>query len=82
MSEKVSIMGEIKLSGLGVSDGIRIGKVFIYDSSESKEQFGDVVENDAAAELERLRLAKEKCLQELDELGCYKRWRYNCPGRL
>lgn len=68
MSGKVKIMGEKKLSGLGVSDGIRIGKVFIYNSPESKDQFDHVVGNDAGTELERLRFAKEKCLQELDEL--------------
>ena len=61
-------MQEIRLSGIGVSEGIRIGKVFRYDRSFRKPQFGDINESETVAEINRLAQAKEKCGRQLEAL--------------
>jgi len=61
-------MAEIKLSGIGVSEGIRIGKVIRYAHSVHNQQFNDISEADIAQEIERLAAAKEKCIQEIEQL--------------
>lgn len=55
------------IKGLGVSEGIRMGKAFVY----APLKLGDRAERktDAPeAELERLNQAKARCLEELEEL--------------
>lgn len=61
-------MVEKEIYGLGVSEGIRFGQAFLYrplDSQEVREQIG---QEEIEGELERLKTAKENCLQELSEL--------------
>ncbi|MDF2922137.1 MAG: phosphoenolpyruvate-protein phosphotransferase [Paenibacillaceae bacterium] len=58
---------ETILNGLGVSEGIRIGKAFIYKPvqvTDSQEQTTDSPEQ----ELARLQKAKAGCLEELEQL--------------
>lgn len=58
---------ERKFSGLGVSEGIRIGKAFVYKPvtlNAVEERKTDVPEQ----ETERLRQAKERALEELEKL--------------
>jgi len=61
-------MAEIRLSGIGVSEGIRIGKVVRYDHSLHNPQFGDVAAADVAKEIKRFAVAKEKCSQQIEQL--------------
>ncbi|SMC52644.1 phosphoenolpyruvate--protein phosphotransferase [Sporomusa malonica] len=61
-------MAEIRLSGIGVSEGIRIGKVIRYDHSFHNQQFGNVSVEDVAREIKRLADAKAICVQEINQL--------------
>lgn len=60
-------MAETILRGLGVSEGIRIGKAFVYSPvkpADIQEQKTDSFQE----ELVRLQQAKERCLEELEQL--------------
>ncbi|MFC4767973.1 phosphoenolpyruvate--protein phosphotransferase [Effusibacillus consociatus] len=63
-------MSEIKFVGIGVSEGIRIGKALLYTPYSSKvESFKEyVTKEESKAEQERLAIAKEKSRQELNGL--------------
>jgi phosphotransferase system enzyme I (PtsI) len=58
---------EILLQGLGVSDGLKIGKVFVYKQS-STAQLPETKTEDVQAELARLRAAKQESITELEAL--------------
>lgn len=60
-------MAERLIHGIGVSEGIRIGKAFLYMPAKPEQQQAAPA-GDAAHELSRLRAAKEQALGELDEL--------------
>ncbi|WP_199620256.1 phosphoenolpyruvate--protein phosphotransferase [Paenibacillus alkalitolerans] len=60
-------MSEKKIQGLGVSEGIRIGKAFVY----APVRIAETVEHtpgDPETELPRLEDAKTKCIHELESL--------------
>ncbi|WP_027093916.1 phosphoenolpyruvate--protein phosphotransferase [Cohnella thermotolerans] len=60
-------MKETKITGLGVSEGVRIGRAFVYRPirvEDAEERRTD----DPAGEALRLREAKERCLKDLEEL--------------
>ncbi len=61
-------MAEQKIYGLGVSDGIRFGQAFLYRPLAAREVREQIGQEEIAGELERLKTAKETCLQELSEL--------------
>lgn len=61
-------MAEIRLFGIGVSEGIRIGKVIRYDHCFHNQQFRNVLEDDVAREIKRLADAKAKCSQQIERL--------------
>lgn len=61
-------MAEIKLSGIGVSEGIRIGKVLRYDHNFHNPEFNDISEDNVEEEINRLKDAKAKCIQQIDQL--------------
>ncbi|WHH57707.1 phosphoenolpyruvate--protein phosphotransferase [Petroclostridium sp. X23] len=62
-------MAEIQLRGIGVSDGIRMGKAFLYSAVDLNEsEYMSVSSDNVDAELSRLRKAKEQCIHELDQL--------------
>jgi phosphotransferase system enzyme I (PtsI) len=60
-------MKETKITGLGVSEGVRIGRAFVYRPirvEDAEERRTD----DPAGEALRLREVKERCLKDLEEL--------------
>lgn len=61
-------MAEIRLSGIGVSEGIRIGKVIRYTHGVQNQQYMDISEADVTKEVNRLAEAKEKIIQETEKL--------------
>ncbi|MBP2637033.1 MAG: phosphoenolpyruvate-protein phosphotransferase [Firmicutes bacterium] len=61
-------MAEIRLSGIGVSEGIRMGKAIRYAHGVQNQQFADIAEAGVAQELKRLAEAKEKSIQETEKL--------------
>ena len=61
-------MAEIRLSGIGVSEGTRIGKASRYEHSFQKQVFGDIPEDCISNEVARLMATKEKCIQEIEQL--------------
>lgn len=61
-------MAEIRLSGIGVSEGIRMGKAFLYANEAHSVQFHDIGGDSVEKELERFRAAKTKCIEEMDAL--------------
>lgn len=61
-------MAENIIYGLGVAEGIRFGQAFLYRPLTFREAREQIDENEIESELERLKTAKEKCLQELAEL--------------
>jgi phosphotransferase system enzyme I (PtsI) len=61
-------MAEIRLSGIGVSEGIRIGKVLRYAHSFHNKQFEDIREDNISKEVKRLMDAKAQCIQEIEQL--------------
>lgn len=61
-------MTERIITGIGVSDGIRIGKAFKLVQDLQLELFGDIAEGDVQSEIERFRAAREKCDLKMDEL--------------
>jgi len=58
---------EKQLQGLGVSDGIRIGKAFVYEPAGARAA-EDVKTDRPDVELERLQAARSRCIEELNEL--------------
>jgi len=58
---------EIILQGLGVSDGLKIGKVFVY-KTQSNVEVPDTRAEDVQAELALLRAAKAESITELEAL--------------
>ena len=62
-------MAEIRLSGIGVSEGIRIGKALRFGHSFHNEQFGDINEEEISTEVKRLVDGKTICIQEIEELA-------------
>jgi phosphotransferase system enzyme I (PtsI) len=58
---------EKQFNGLGVSEGIRIGKAFVYQPLKL-EAIEESKSDDVERELKRLELAKEHCLAELGAL--------------
>lgn len=61
-------MAEIRLSGIGVSEGIRIGKALRYDHGVSNRPFGDIAKEGTEKEVARLMDAKVQCIQEIERL--------------
>lgn len=61
-------MAETKFTGIGVSDGIRIGKVIKLANASVNNEYTDVAESQAPAEKARFQEAREKCIKELDAL--------------
>lgn len=61
-------MKEKTLKGSGVSDGIRIGKVFVYRHVCSADTERDIVQDETAYESERFRKAVQQAITELDGL--------------
>ncbi|AEF95515.1 phosphoenolpyruvate-protein phosphotransferase [Desulfotomaculum nigrificans CO-1-SRB] len=63
-------MAGIMISGTGVSEGIRSGKVFLYKPliNQDKPVHETISEEQINDELQRLQLAKEKSHRELNEL--------------
>jgi len=63
------MMSEVKINGIGVSGGTRIGKAFLYMHSNETETFRETIEQtEVESELERLNKAKEQSYIELSEL--------------
>lgn len=60
-------MAEQAINGIGVSEGTRIGKAFLYLPAKAAEQSAEPP-GDAEHELSRLRTAKQQAEGELDEL--------------
>lgn len=60
-------MTGIILKGLGVSEGIRIGKAFVYKPAHIEEST-ECTTGDPEAQLAKLRDAKARCLEELNLL--------------
>lgn len=60
-------MTETILKGLGVSEGIRIGKAYVYRPVQI-DHSAEGTTQEPEAELAKLRTAKAKCLEELDLL--------------
>lgn len=61
-------MAEKIIRGLGVSEGIRFGQAFFYRPLTIEDVRQQIDQEEIESELERLKLAKEACLQELSEL--------------
>lgn len=63
-------MAHLTIRGTGVSEGIRLGKVFLYKPFSHRDipVWASISEEEVLHELERLKLAKEKAYQELHEL--------------
>lgn len=61
-------MAEKVLQGIGVSEGIRIGKAFKLVQDLNPETFGDITEDEVQPEVERFRIARENCAQRMDGL--------------
>ena len=63
-------MAHLTIRGTGVSEGIRLGKVFLYKPFYHQDipVRASISEEEVLHELERLKLAKEKAYQELHEL--------------
>ncbi|GAW92122.1 phosphoenolpyruvate--protein phosphotransferase [Calderihabitans maritimus] len=63
-------MAAITIRGTGVSEGIRLGKAFLYQPfiSQGKSVRDTISEEEINDEVHRLQLAKEKSYRELDEL--------------
>lgn len=61
-------MAEIRIRGLGVSEGIRLVKAFKYTNSKAEISYKDIEENQVTQELARLTSAKERCLEDMDAL--------------
>lgn len=63
-------MGEIKFGGIGVSEGVRLGRALVYSPHSAKRESVKeyVTKEESAAEQERLTNAKEKSRQELNDL--------------
>ncbi|GGG02720.1 phosphoenolpyruvate--protein phosphotransferase [Paenibacillus abyssi] len=60
---------EKHIQGLGVSEGVRIGKAFVYSPFRlSSETDMEKKTDHPEQELERLQTAKERCIAELDAL--------------
>ena len=60
-------MTEKRLQGLGVSEGIRIGKAFVYDPIRVADA-AETKTTSPEAELGRLQAAKVRCVDELNRL--------------
>lgn len=63
-------MAHLTIRGTGVSEGIRLGKVFLYKPFSHRDipVRASISEEEVLHELVRLKLAKEKAYQELHEL--------------
>ncbi|UUZ82185.1 hypothetical protein LJK88_48490 [Paenibacillus sp. P26] len=63
-------MGEIRINGIGVSEGIRFGKAFIYARPEAAEEsYPETIDaSQVEEELERLEAAKQVSVEELDRI--------------
>ncbi|NYE56411.1 phosphoenolpyruvate--protein phosphotransferase [Carboxydothermus ferrireducens] len=61
-------MGEKRVTGLGISEGIALGKVLIYKSFAAQKTRKFITELEIKAERERLKAAKERVVSELEEL--------------
>ena len=68
-------MAEQILKGIGVSDGIRFGKVMLYQpNTVSQAQIRETIDpSETASELKRLQQAKDASNQELEELVAHTR---------
>lgn len=58
---------EIRLSGIGVSEGIRIGKALLY-GRQAALPFDDIAASEIEQEVTKLTAARERCLQEVSQL--------------
>lgn len=61
-------MTEIEISGIGVSEGVRIGKALKLVRSDDNKPLRDISESEVQSEIQRLHTAKEKCNKIMDEL--------------
>lgn len=58
---------EIRLSGIGVSEGIRIGKALLY-GRQAALPLDDIAASEVEQEITKLTAARERCLQEVSQL--------------
>ncbi|WP_141336139.1 phosphoenolpyruvate--protein phosphotransferase [Paenibacillus sp. tmac-D7] len=63
-------MGELRIQGIGVSEGIRFGRAFVYAlAGEGRAAYAERIEPDQVpAELERLEQAKRQSVAELEAI--------------
>ncbi|WP_319403955.1 phosphoenolpyruvate--protein phosphotransferase [uncultured Anaeromusa sp.] len=61
-------MTEVKVTGIGVSEGVRIGKAFRYERAPAV-QFRQIDEQEAVSEVKRLTEAKEQAIKSIEELS-------------
>ncbi|WP_159887401.1 phosphoenolpyruvate--protein phosphotransferase [Paenibacillus puerhi] len=62
-------MSEIRIPGIGVSEGIRFGSVFVYAKPPAEAAFPErIEEGEVEGELARLEKAKHESLAELDAI--------------
>lgn len=61
-------MAEKRISGIGVSEGIRIGKALRFSQHIENNHTDDIQESQVQSEVRRLTAAKGKCIQEMDNL--------------
>jgi phosphotransferase system enzyme I (PtsI) len=64
----MNFMAEKIYNGIGVSEGIRIGKAYVLESIQSKDVDKDIFENDIVTEVERFKNSVNQAVIEVEDI--------------